>query len=134
MNSDLKPQNILVSRDGTLKLADFGLARCFVPPIRPLTHEVVTLWYRAPEILLGCKIYALPVDLWSTGVIIAEMAIPHKKSLFPGDCEYGQLVTIFRWRFIFIFFDRCIVCLVHRIQQLLTKCEISMDSFLTSFL
>ena len=65
MHRDLKPQNILISKEGRLKIADFGLARAFVPPIRPLTHEVVTLWYRAPEILLGCKTYALPVDMWS---------------------------------------------------------------------
>ena len=50
---DLKPQNILISKSGVLKIADFGLARAFVPPIRQFTHEVVTLWYRAPEILLG---------------------------------------------------------------------------------
>jgi serine/threonine protein kinase len=56
MHRDLKPQNILVARDGLLKIADFGLARAFVPPIRPFTHEIVTLWYRAPEILLGCNI------------------------------------------------------------------------------
>jgi len=94
MHRDLKPQNILVSRDGRLKIADFGLARAFVPPIRPFTHEVVTLWYRAPEILLGCKTYALPVDMWSVGAIIAEMVT--KRPLFPGDSEVDELFKIFR--------------------------------------
>ena len=93
-NSDLKPQNILVARDGTLKIADFGLARAFVPPIRPFTHEVVTLWYRAPEILLGCKAYALPIDMWSVGTILAEMVT--KKPLFPGDSEIDEIFRVFR--------------------------------------
>ena len=95
MHRDLKPQNILVSKDGRLKLADFGLARAFVPPIRPFTHEVVTLWYRAPEILLGCKTYALPVDTWAVGTILAEMVT--KRPLFPGDSEVDELFKIFRY-------------------------------------
>lgn len=94
MHRDLKPQNILVSRDGRLKIADFGLARAFVPPIRPFTHEVVTLWYRPPEILLGCKTYALPVDIWAVGTILAEMVT--KRPLFPGDSEVDELFKIFR--------------------------------------
>ena len=64
MHRDLKPQNLLVDRKGTLKLADFGLARAFMIPVRPYTHEVVTLWYRAPEILLGQRTYAPAVDMW----------------------------------------------------------------------
>lgn len=94
VHRDLKPQNILVARDGTLKIADFGLARAFVPPIRPFTHEVVTLWYRAPEILLGCKAYALPIDIWSIGAILAEMVT--KKPLLPGDSEIDEIYRIFR--------------------------------------
>ena len=74
MHRDLKPQNLLVSRDGRLKLADFGLARAFCPPIRPLTHEVVTLWYRPPEILLGSTTYAPPVDVWAMGAIFVEVS------------------------------------------------------------
>lgn len=94
MHRDLKPQNILVSRDGRLKLADFGLARSFCPPIRPLTHEVVTLWYRPPEILLGSQTYAPPVDVWAIGTIFVEMV--NKRPLFPGDSEIDQLFKIFR--------------------------------------
>jgi len=94
MHRDLKPQNILVSRDGVLKLADFGLARAFVPPIRPFTHEVVTLWYRPPEILLGSKTYALATDMWAVGTIIAEMS--NKRPLIPGDSEIDEVFKIFR--------------------------------------
>ena len=94
MHRDMKPQNILVSRDGRLKLADFGLARAFCPPIRPLTHEVVTLWYRPPEILLGSQTYAPPVDVWAIGTIFVEMVT--KRPLFPGDSEIDQLYKIFR--------------------------------------
>mmetsp|Transcript_887 Transcript_887/g.529 ORF Transcript_887/g.529 Transcript_887/m.529 type:complete len:298 (-) Transcript_887:155-1048(-) len=94
VHRDLKPQNILISRTGELKIADFGLARAFVPPIRPFTHEVVTLWYRAPEILLGSKSYALPIDMWSVGTIFAEMVT--KRPLFPGDSEIDEIFKIFR--------------------------------------
>jgi serine/threonine protein kinase len=94
MHRDLKPQNILVSRDGRLKLADFGLARAFCPPIRPLTHEVVTLWYRPPEILLGSQTYAPPMDIWAIGTIFVELVT--KRPLFPGDSEIDQIYKIFR--------------------------------------
>ena len=94
MHRDLKPQNLLVSREGRLKIADFGLARAFVPPIRPLTHEVVTLWSRPPEILLGSQTYAPPVDVWACGTIFVEML--SKRAMFQGDSEVDQLFKIFR--------------------------------------
>ena len=94
MHRDLKPQNLLVTAGGRLKLADFGLARAFCPPIRPLTHEVVTLWYRPPEILLGSTTYAPPVDIWAIGPIVVEMVT--KRPLFPGDCEIDEIYKIFR--------------------------------------
>lgn len=94
LHRDLKPQNLLINAAGEIKLADFGLARAFGVPVRTYTHEVVTLWYRAPEILLGCKYYSTAVDIWSLGCIFAEMLT--KKALFPGDSEIDQLFRIFR--------------------------------------
>ena len=73
LHRDLKPQNLLIDSQGSIKLADFGLARAIGLPVRSYTHEVVTLWYRAPEILLGCRYYSTPVDVWSIGCIFAEM-------------------------------------------------------------
>jgi cyclin-dependent kinase 2 len=77
-----------------LKIADFGLARAFGIPIRPYTKEVVTLWYRAPELLLGSTEYSTPVDLWSVGCIFAEVI--SKRALFDGDSEQDQIRKIFR--------------------------------------
>lgn len=94
LHRDLKPQNLLIDRTGAIKLADFGLARAFGIPIRAYTHEVVTLWYRAPEILLGGTQYACPVDIWSIGCIFAEMVT--KRPLFPADSEIDELFRIFR--------------------------------------
>lgn len=73
IHRDLKPQNLLLDMFGNIKIADFGLARCYNLPYRTYTHEVVTLWYRAPEILLGAKIYSTTIDIWSLGCIFGEM-------------------------------------------------------------
>jgi len=94
LHRDLKPQNLLIDSTGLIKLADFGLARAFGLPVRTYTHEVVTLWYRAPEILLGSKFYSTSVDTWSIGCIFAEML--SRRPLFPGDSEIDQLFRIFR--------------------------------------
>lgn len=95
LHRDLKPQNVLVDVDNhRLKLADFGLARAFSVPLRAYTHEVVTLWYRAPEILLGQIKYANPIDIWSLGCIVAEMATG--QALFPGDSEIDTIFKMFR--------------------------------------
>ncbi|EUB56800.1 Cell division control protein [Echinococcus granulosus] len=95
IHRDLKPQNILVDVDrNVVKLADFGLARSFGYPLRKLTHEVVTLWYRSPEILLGETLYCCGVDMWSMGCMLAEIATGDP--LFRGDSEIDQLFHIFR--------------------------------------
>jgi len=94
LHRDLKPQNLLIDRKGNLKIGDFGLARAVGIPLRTYTHEVVTLWYRAPEILLGGRQYSTPVDVWSIGCIFAEMVTC--SPLFPGDSEIDQLFKIFR--------------------------------------
>lgn len=94
IHRDLKPHNLLIDNRGAIKLADFGLARAFNVPIRTYTHEVITLWYRAPEILLGARHYATPVDMWSLGCIFVEMV--NNSPLFCGDSEIDQLYKIFQ--------------------------------------
>jgi len=94
IHRDMKPQNLLIDAQGNIKLADFGLARAMSIPVRVYTHEVVTMWYRPPEILLNQKKYSTPVDLWSCGAIFAEMMT--NRALFPGDSEIDQLFKIFR--------------------------------------
>uniref|UniRef100_A0A1A9VJA0 Protein kinase domain-containing protein n=1 Tax=Glossina austeni TaxID=7395 RepID=A0A1A9VJA0_GLOAU len=94
LHRDLKPQNLLIDKNGIIKVADFGLGRSFGIPVRIYTHEIVTLWYRAPEVLLGSPRYSCPVDIWSIGCIFAEMAT--RKPLFQGDSEIDQLFRMFR--------------------------------------
>merc|ERR1719214_273143 len=94
LHRDLKPQNLLINREGELKLADFGLARAFGIPVRSYTHEVVTLWYRAPDVLMGSRKYSTPVDIWSVGCIFAEMV--NGRPLFPGNTDTDQLQKIFK--------------------------------------
>jgi cyclin-dependent kinase 8/11 len=86
LHRDLKPANILIMRDGTVKIGDLGLARFFKEPIRPLfdgDKVVVTIWYRAPELLLGAKHYTKAVDMWAIGCIFAELIIT--RPLFKGE-------------------------------------------------
>nr|CDJ95189.1 Serine threonine protein kinase-related domain containing protein [Haemonchus contortus] len=90
----MKPQNLLVDEKGVIKVADFGLSRSINIPVRIYTHEIVTLWYRSPEILLGAQRYAAAVDVWAIGCILAEIVL--KTSLFKSDSEIDQLFQIFR--------------------------------------
>ncbi|CAM8966918.1 unnamed protein product [Rhodiola kirilowii] len=95
LHRDLKPQNLLVDKEKRLlKIADLGLGRAFTVPLKSYTHEIVTLWYRAPEVLLGGTHYSTGVDMWSVGCIFAEMV--RRTALFPGDSEFQQLLHIFR--------------------------------------
>lgn len=94
LHRDLKPQNLLINTQGQLKLADFGLARAFGIPVNTFSNEVVTLWYRAPDVLLGSRTYNTSIDIWSAGCIMAEMFTG--RPLFPGTTNEDQLQKIFR--------------------------------------
>lgn len=93
LHRDLKPQNLLINKVGQLKLADFGLARAFGIPVRSFSYEVVTLWYRAPDVLFGSQSYTTSIDMWSAGCIFAEMIT--FKPLFAGNTVDEQLDLIF---------------------------------------
>lgn len=94
LHRDLKPQNLLINNKGQLKLGDFGLARAFGIPVNTFSNEVVTLWYRAPDVLLGSRTYNTSIDIWSAGCIMAEMYTG--RPLFPGTTNEDQLQKIFR--------------------------------------
>lgn len=94
LHRDLKPQNLLFNSKGLLKLGDFGLARAFGIPVNTFSNEVVTLWYRAPDVLLGSRTYNTSIDIWSAGCIMAEMYTG--RPLFPGTTNEDQIVRIFR--------------------------------------
>lgn len=95
LHRDLKPENVLVDfGNQALKLADFGLARSHSLPAQPYTNNIVTLWYRSPEILLGQTRYGTWVDMWSIGCIVAEMATA--QPLFRGHTQIDMLFEIFR--------------------------------------
>uniref|UniRef100_A0A7N6BG31 cyclin-dependent kinase n=1 Tax=Anabas testudineus TaxID=64144 RepID=A0A7N6BG31_ANATE len=94
LHRDLKPQNLLINDKGELKLADFGLARAKSVPTKTYSNEVVTLWYRPPDVLLGSTEYSTPIDMWGVGCILYEMATG--RPMFPGATVKEELHLIFR--------------------------------------
>ncbi|KAJ2029761.1 hypothetical protein H4S03_007333 [Coemansia sp. S3946] len=92
IHRDLKLPNALLTRSGELKIADFGLARLYHKPTRPMTPQVATLWYRAPELIFGSTEYGPAIDLWSVGCILGEL-LTHRPFM-PGKSEQQQVDLI----------------------------------------
>eukprot|EP00659_Diplonema_papillatum_P002634 gene2634-4085_t len=96
MHRDIKPSNLFLSEAGVLKIGDFGQARPYkrgAAASEDMTHEVGTRWYRAPELLLGCRRYSSAVDIWSVACIFGELL--QGSPLFPGTTEIDQIVKIY---------------------------------------
>ncbi|EFP89478.2 TFIIH complex serine/threonine-protein kinase subunit kin28 [Puccinia graminis f. sp. tritici] len=94
LHRDMKPNNLLIASDGTLKIADFGLAREYADPGTRMTCQVVTRWYRPPELLYGARAYSTGVDIWAVGCIFAELML--RTPYLAGENDFDQLSTIFR--------------------------------------
>ncbi|CEM03300.1 unnamed protein product [Vitrella brassicaformis CCMP3155] len=92
IHRDVKLSNLLLNNKGTLKLADFGLAREFGSPSEPATQNVVTLWYRAPELLFGAPSYSMAIDMWAVGCIFGELL--YHQPILPGKNESQQVQLI----------------------------------------
>lgn len=92
LHRDIKPNNLLIAADGEVKLADFGLARSFSDPYPNMTHQVITRWYRPPELLFGARHYSGAVDVWSMGIVFAELIL--RTPFLPGNTDVHQLDLI----------------------------------------
>jgi len=94
MHRDIKPQNLMISSEGIVKLCDFGQSKIIFMNKDKYSLEVSSLWYRAPELLLGYENYNFAVDMWAFGCVLAEMI--SGLTLFKSDCEVGQIFEIFK--------------------------------------
>lgn len=94
LHRDIKGNNLLIAADGTIKLADFGLARPFADPNsrRPMTRDVITTYYRPPELFYGARFYSSKVDVWSVGVVICELVI--RNFFLPGNTDIESITMI----------------------------------------
>ena len=92
LHRDIKPNNLLIAADGEVKLADFGLARSFSDPYRPMTYQVITRWYRPPELLFGARFYSGAVDVWSMGIVFSELIL--RFPFVAGNTDVHQLELI----------------------------------------
>ncbi|XP_071484636.1 cyclin-dependent kinase-like 1 [Diadema antillarum] len=92
IHRDVKPENILITKDGRIKLCDFGFARILTGPDDEYTDYVATRWYRAPELLVGDMVYGPPVDVWAIGCVTAELIAG--EALWPGRSDVDQLYLI----------------------------------------
>ena len=92
LHRDIKPNNLLIAEDGTVKLADFGLARSFADPYLPMTHNVITRWYRPPELFFKARHYSGAVDIWSMGTVFAELIL--RTPFMPGNTDIHQIDLI----------------------------------------
>jgi len=93
LHRDMKPNNLLLDAAGVLKITDFGLAKTFGSPNRVYTHQVVTCWYRCPELLFGATNYGTGIDTWAVGCILAELLL--RAPFLPAESDLGQLSKIF---------------------------------------
>ncbi|KAF7701660.1 putative cell division protein kinase [Cucumispora dikerogammari] len=95
IHRDLKPQNILVNKNGRIKIADFGLSVSTKLRIPVFSSDVVTLWYRSPELLSGTRIYSFEIDMWSFGCVMLEVMLGEPFFMGNNEIEMLKLISEF---------------------------------------